>query len=276
MIGSFEYNNIKSRAFDLICKSVKRPLLPSIRPREIIINGKSGVIDYDNDDYDTRPIIMHIAYIGKNYIDLRSKARDIAAWLSLGKWARLIINDEPDKYYFAKVVNEIDLDTLKRSGKADIVFECQPFAYMTTNTSIDPTWEEGDFPWIIDMPWVMVEAYTFSATGLKTFTFNNPGTKEINYRSPQGSQSFIKINGSWTTLNINLNGNTLNYIKAGTGELIIDNVEMEITLNGVNKLSAIDGDIDEFLTLIPGDNTIEINGTGLNVNVTLDFIPMWL
>lgn len=277
MIGSFEYNNVKSRTFDLICRSVKRPLIPSLRPKTVNIYGKSGVIDYDNNDYNTRQIIMHLAYIGKNYIDLRSKARDIASWLSLGKWARLIINDEPDKYYLAKIVNEIDLETLKRLGEADIVFECQPFAYRVFDTGEDLTWEEANFPWVVaDTPWTMSDAYTFTATGLKTFTFYNPGTKIIDISSPQGSKNQIKINGSWTTLNISLNGKTLDYIEAGTGELVIDNVEMEVKLNGTNKLSVIDGDIDSFLPILPSENIMQVSGTGLNITVTIDFSPMWL
>lgn len=274
MIGNFEYNDIESSIFNLVCKSVKRPLVPSVKATTISIYGKSGVIDYDNNDYNTKQIIMHIAYVGKNYIELRQRAREIAAWLSIGKRAKLIINDEPDKYYLAKIVNEIDLNTLKRLGEADIIFECQPFAYMIADTSIDPTWVEADFPWIVDLPWNMIESYQFENAG--NFIFDNPGTKEINYQSPQGSQSLIKVNGSWTSLNISLNGKTLSYIEAGTGEIIIDNVEMEVYLNGINKLSAIDGDIDSFLSVIPGENALQISGTGLNITTTIDFIPMWI
>ena len=57
-------------------------------------------------------------------------------------------------------------------------------------------------------------------------------------------------------------------------ERYIDN-EMEVNLR-VNKLSALGGDIDSFLRVIPGKNTIEIDGTGIDVTVTIDFTPMWL
>ena len=276
MIGQFEYKGIHSSKYGVYFKSITRPLLPPVKPKMVNISGTSGSYDFGDNDYDNVIISIRIAYIPKNPIERKQKSREIAAWLSTDTWGKLILGDETDKFYFARVDGQVNLDALISSGEADITFICQAFAYMTTNTAIDPTWEEANFPWIIDIPWIMSGTYTFSATGPKTFIFDNPGTKEINYRSPQGSQSLIKINGSWTTLNISLNGNTLSFIEAGTGELIIDNVEMEVKLDDINKLSAVDGDIDEFLTLIPGDNTIEINGTGLNVNVTLDFIPMWL
>lgn len=275
MVGDIEYNGIESLNFNLVCKSVKRPLIPSIRTTTISIYGKSGIIDYDNNDYNTKQIIMRIAYVGKSYIELRERARDIAAWLSIGKWSKLIINDEPDKYYLAKVVSEIDLNTLKRLGEADIIFECQPFSYYLYDTAFDPTWDDMDITWeTADMPWSMVESYQFRNSG--SFTFDNIGTKTIDYKSPQGSKSLIKINGTWNTINIRLNGKIISYIKAGTGELIIDNVEMEVYLNGANKLINIDGDIDSFLPIIPGENTIEITGVGLNIAITIDFIPMWI
>lgn len=276
MIGSFEYNGIKSSKFNLVCKSVSRPMLPTIRPRTVQIYGKSGVIDYGGGDYNTRQITMHIAYIGKNYTELRHRAREIAAWLTSKQWARLIINDEPDKYYLARVINGINLDAMQRLGQADITFECQPFAYMCTSTGADPTWDKADFPWMTEIPWNMVQSYQFSATGTTNYTFEHPGTQEIGCNSSQGSKFDIIVSGSWTTLELTLNEKTIEYTEADSGTLVIDNVNMEIKLDWVNKLSKLDGDIDSFLTVIPGENTIAIDGTGLDITVTIDFIPMWL
>jgi len=275
MMG-FEYKGIDSSIYGIICKSVSRPLLPAVRMRTAIINGRSGVYDFGGGDYETRQITMHIFYAQSNLYGLRAKSREISAWLSSSTWARLIIGDEPDKYYAARVVNGVDFKSLLATGEADITFECQPFAYMATDTGNDPTWEEADFPWITNIPWNMVRSYQFTATGTKNFTFDNPGTQEIGCNSPQGSKFNLIVSGNWTTLAISLNGKTIEYTEAGSGTLIIDNVEMEVKLDGVNKLSKLDGDIDSFLIAIPGENTIEINGTGLNVNVTIDFTPIWL
>lgn len=276
MVGSFEYKGILSSEFGIVCRSVSRPLLPSVRPRMMQILGKSGVIDYGGSDYDTRQIVMHIGYIGSSYVELRSRAREIAAWLASGTWEKLFINDEPDKYYLARVITGINFETMQRTGQADITFECQPFAYMAIDTGADPIWNEADFPWMTDIPWVMVESYQFEATGEEEFTFENPGTQEIGYHSPQGSKSQIKVVGSWTTLVLSLNGKTLTYTAAGSGELIIDNVYLEVTLDGQNKLSVMDGDLDSFLPITVGENTIQVTGTGLNASVTIDFTPAWL
>lgn len=275
MIGGFEYNNIASDSYNLICKSVNRPLLPAQRPRMVEIQGKSGVFDFGGGDYLTRQIVMHIAYKGNDYTELRQRARDIAAWLSIGKWSRLIVNDESDKFYLARIIEAIDLETLNRIGEADIIFECQPFAYQVVDSGdIDSTWDGADYPWLINVPWIVT--YSFAATSNTSFAFNNPGTVAIGKDSPQGSKSQIKVVGSWSTLSLLLNGKTLTYTTAGSGELIIDNVYLEVTLDGQNKLSVMDGDLDSFLPITVGENTIQISGTGLNVNVTIDFTPAWL
>jgi predicted phage tail component-like protein len=276
MVGSFNYKGIKSSKFELICHSVSRPLLPTVRPKMMQIYGKSGVIDYGDGDYETRKITMHMAYISKDYYELRNRAREIAAWLASNVWAKLIINDEPDKYYLARVISGINIETMQRLGQADINFECQPFVYMVTDTGVDPTWGETEFPWVTDIPWNMIQSYQFSATATKEYTFHNPGTQEIGCTSPQGSKFNMIISGSWTRLEISLNGKTIEYTEADSGTLVIDNVEMEAKLDGANKLSALEGDIDSFLSVMPGENTVAIDGTGLNMTVTIDFTPMWL
>lgn len=256
MIGAFIFNEVESSSFNLVCKSVKRPLLPAVKVRRVELTGISGVYDFDDDgiEYDMRSITMKIQYIGTSYEELRTRARQIAAWLSTSTWAKLRIHDEDDKYYLAKVTGEIDLDNLWESGSADVEFDCQPFAYSVTE-----------------------EVEEFEVTALTAHEFTNPGTRLINYKSPQGSKFKITLVGSWTTLSLMINGKTLNYPEAVVaGTLIIDNIEMECTLGGVNKFSILTGDIDTFLKIIPGDNTLTVNGTGLDLDVTVEYIPLWI
>ena len=253
MIGAFVFNGVESSQFNLVCKSVKRPLLPPVKLRRVELLGISGVYDFDDNEYDMRPITMKIQYIGTSYQELRTRARSIAAWLSTTTWGKLRIHDEDDKYYLAKVTEQIDLESLWQSGSADIKFDCQPFAYS-----------------------VQEEVKTFEVNALTNYNFVNPGTRFINYRSPQGSKSRIIIVGSWTTLSLTMNGKTLNYTQAGDGTLIFDNVEMECALGGDNKFSILTGDIDTFLKIIPDNNTLTVNGTDLSLNVTIEYIPLWV
>ncbi len=254
MIGAFSFNGIESSSFNLVCKSIKRPLLPEAKLKRVELPGSSGAYDFEDHEYALRSLTMRITYEGTSFEELRSRARSIAAWLSTSKWEQLIINDEPDKYYLAKVTPEIDLSTTLEAGEAEIVFDCQPFAYSVNESE-----------------------FSFAATTLTNYEFLNPGTRLINYRSPYGSKFVIEIAGSWSTLSLSLNGSTLTYNEAGSAAtLIIDNVEMEAYVGLVNKFNSLDGDIDTFLSVIAGTNTLTVNGTGLNVTVTINFIPMWI
>ena len=166
----------------------------------------------------------------------------------------MIINDEPDKYYLARVTSETELTSLFESGSADISFDCQPFAY-----SVDETVE------------------TTTATGVKDLVFNHEGTRLINFKSPQGSKSLITVTGTWTTLTLGMNGNSLTYGASGAGStLIVDNVKMEVTKDAANGFVNLTGDIDKFLKILPGENTLTIGGTGLNISIEVRFIPMWI
>jgi predicted phage tail component-like protein len=255
MIGSFNFNSVESSSFDLVCKSVKRPLLPAVKTNMIELLGASGAYDFGDNEYSLRTITMRISYMGTSYEELRTRARDIAAWLSTSTWAQLIINDEPDKYYLAKVTSDIDLESLWELGSADIVFDCQPFAYSVTESSFTFT--------------NIVDAYSCE--------FENLGTRVINFKSPQSSKSLITITGSWTTLSLSMNGNTLGYTISGNNAvLIIDNIEMTVTKNAVNAFTHLTGDIDDFLEIISGDNTLAVSGTGLNLSLQIDFISLWM
>jgi phage-related protein len=199
---------------------------------------------------------MRIAYIGTSYQELRTRARQIAAWLSTKSWVKLIINDETDKYYLAKVTSEISLESLWESGTADIAFDCQPFAYSINDVDV---------------------AQSGITETLKLVTFTNQGTREINFKSPPGSKYIITAIGSWTTITFDSNGKTLTYSKAGDAdELIINNVDMTVFQNGISSFEFLSGDIDSFLEIVPGANTVTVSGTGLSLDLEISYIPLWI
>lgn len=256
MIGAFNFNETESAEFDVVCKSIKRPLLPQAKVKRVELAGASGAYDFPNTEYGLRELEMRITYIGNSFEELRSRARSIAAWLSTDDFAKLIINDEPDKYYLARVTDEIDMSTMFEAGEVTIKFDCQPFAYSVADVT---------------------EVFETIASQTDC-EFEHPGTRVINYRAPSGSKSQISISGSWTTLSLALNGKTLTYSQARSGKtLIIDNIDMEVTIDAANVFNYLGGDIDSFLPILPGDNTLTVNGTGLNLTtVIVDFTPLWV
>lgn len=256
MIGQFSFNGTDSSEFSLVCKSIKRPLLPAMKVSRVESIGVSGSYDFDVNEYQLRSVTMRITYIGTSYEELRSRAREIAAWLTVSTWSQLIINDEPDKYYLAKVTSQIDLNSMYEAGEIDVVFDCQPFAY----SLYDET-----------------EMYD----GIVTTTevpFTNPGTRKIDYKSPEGSTSYIYVTGTWTTLTLAMNGKSITYNHAESSKTVrFDNIELEVEMTGgVNKFQYLTGDVTTFLTILPGENVLTVSGTDIEVDIVINYIPLWI
>lgn len=305
MIGAFSYKGISSIDFDLVCKSISRPLLPSLKSNLLNIGTVSGATDFGGTEYDLRTVVMRIQYIGQldivtgwpsEFYELRTRARQIAAWLGGGTWERLIISGEDDKYYLAKIEDAVDLDTFFEYGEADITFTCQPFA--CSGSLIYSAEFPGGIPDPAEPPIVppvppppkkinltivnhilnpsdpVPELITSLNTNIKAlaadtptlFTLNYPGTRRIDYKSQLGSKFDIEFTTD-TGATFTINNKTLTY--RGSGTFIINNVDMTVS-NG--PWSGFEGDIDTFLSIEPGENII--SGLGAT-DVRITVIPLY-
>lgn len=248
LIGGFTFDGVNTSQFKLVGRSVKRPLLPAKRQKRLELAGVSGAYDFPGSGYSLREITMRIAYIGDNYHELRARARDIAAWLAQDDFCRLIMDDEPDKYYLAKVTSALDLQSLWQSGTVDVSFDCQPFAYSVEEQSVS-------------LP---------AAGGIIT----NPGTRAVDFKSPHGSKFLITIANHGANVSLTMGGAVLSYSGSASGVLVFDNVEMTVTLGGANVFNALGGSIDTFFKMEPGANNLQV--TGASGTVIVQYIPMWL
>jgi predicted phage tail component-like protein len=273
---SFNYKAISSSQYKIVARSVDRPILPTMQQRLIEVPGRHGAYDFGSNIYGLRPIKVHIGYIGKDLNELRLKAREIAAWLNSTQFEPLTFEDEPDKYYIARIFNGVGLQNIFRVGETDITFMCQPFALYHISSGDDPTWGD-ELTWGMDVTWDNAAEYTFSINQNTAVDIDYIGTQEIGIESPAGSKFEIIITGSFTTLSISLNGKTINYNAPISNQtVIIDNVDGTIKADGSNALHNCSGDLIDFLKIIPGINTVSITGTGLNCSVLFDFRPQFL
>ena len=272
----FKYNGKNSfTEFGIIAKSVKRPLLPTLKKKQLVIPGRHGSYDFGDNTFDNRTISVLLQFVGQNINDLRLQARNIAAWLS-GGYTPLTFDDEPDKYYLARVYDGIDLNSFALAGEATVTFECMPFALYQVSTGEDVLLDSV-LPLDSNILLNTVDAYTVAVKGNTSCAINYWGTQEVGLDSPDGSKFDIIITGSFTTLSITLNGKTINYVVPMSGQtLIINNVDATIKIGSTNMLSNCTGDLTDFLKLVPGINTATISGTGLNCSVLFDFRPQYL
>lgn len=131
MIG-FEFDGKHCSEFGIIMKSRDRALLSTLRKREMVIPGRHGAYDFEDNTYENKIISVDCAFVRNTIPDLRQAARRIAGWLK--NKGQLRFDDEPDKYYVGQVYSSVPLETLLAFGRFTLSFECEPFAYSEVNS----------------------------------------------------------------------------------------------------------------------------------------------
>ena len=291
MIG-FTYNSIKSTAYNIVAKSVNRPMLPILRKRELVIPGRHGAYDFNDNTFDKRIIEVQIKYVGTSLTELRTRARQIAYWLSgFSGNKNLIFDDETDKYYVAKIYSEIGLSNLFRIGEATLQFECEPFAYADL-AEYDETieYDTGElydagliypnartvYDWTFLAPFFNVRngdsrewcgfpwSYNPHMTSLYNYaTIETPFTITI-YGEVENPRIYQETTSATFTISANMTAGST---------MIIDSDNMTVTYNGTNYLHKMTGD---FLNLEIGANGFFFYGTNPQAEVTFDWLHRFL
>jgi len=289
---TFSYNGVSSRAYNIVAKSVNRPLLPVLRKRELVIPGKHGTYGFGDETFDKRIIEIELKYIGTSFNELRTRARQIAYWLSgFSGTKNLVFSDEPDKWYVGKIYSEIGLQNFFKLGQATVQFECEPFAYALLSaydvTSIYDTGElytagltypnartvydwtflapffnirNGDSREWCGFPWT----YNPHMTSLYNHaTIETPFTITI-YGEVENPRVYQETTSATFTISANMTAGST---------MIIDSDNMTVTLNGTNYLHKMTGD---FLNLEVGANGFFFYGTNPVAEVTFDWEHRWL
>jgi len=260
------FDKIHSTTKGLTINNIKRPILPTLRKRKMIVPGRHGSWDFENNTYDERIIIIECSINGKSLADVRNKARELASWFRVK--GKLIFDDEPDKYYIGRTYSSIDPEQIMKYGKFTLTFECEPFAYYLVTTGEDILLN-SDMTLDSDITLDNRINYLYSITADKTIQVDNIGTFEVRPK--------IEISGTFSTFIITINGKNLTLNEGINNEIIIiDNENYTVKKNELNKLGIVTGDLNTFLELIPGINSVSISGTALNCTVLFDFRPLYL
>ncbi|SFS75921.1 distal tail protein Dit [Marininema halotolerans] len=126
----FTFAGIHSKQLGLKVMNITRSIAPGIRAKTVKVPGKAGVYDMGI-EVDELQIPIEVLLMGKNALDIREQVRNLAAWLRQQQHLEeLIFDDEPDKLYWARLVDETELDEIALSGKGTITFLIpDPLAY---------------------------------------------------------------------------------------------------------------------------------------------------
>lgn len=224
-VNSLTINGLAIKELPPISKPLMRATLETIDGRDGDITTYLGYSAYDKE--------MEIGLFGNYDID------EIIVFFN--QEGTIVFSDEPDKYYYFKIINQVDYDKMIKFRTAKVTFHCQPFKYKLNETPI--TLEVGDN------------------------TVINEGNI---YAKP-----ILNIEGSGT-IEIGLNNNQIFAIDLGEGaEITIDTSKLEAynptTTTLMNR--QVIGDYDAF-KLDSGNNTVSL--TGSIESAEISYYSRWL
>ena len=224
-------------------RSKNRQLLPEPNDSYVQVPGRQGSILFPRELADRR-IDIDCAFVEPSLADIRAKARDIAAWLSVTDRASLSFDDETGKTYKAKLASAVDFDHIGRLGQFSLTFVCEPLAYgteTTTNFANDSATvaNAGTFP----TPAIIEATFTGAASEFKVTL----GTKYVRVVHDFVLNDTLKID-------------------TGTGAVLI---------NGNRAMDKLDWQNSIFFELATGNNTLSITPTG-KCTATGKHTPRWL
>ncbi len=128
------YNGIELPSFAKAGK-IKNPPHPPISLITTAIAGRPGSY-YFGQNLGEKTIEVPIIFSSSTKADLPDVKRALVDWLFYDEPKQLILPEETDKYYMAKVSGDTDLEQMMNTGWGTITFICpDPFAYGTTETT---------------------------------------------------------------------------------------------------------------------------------------------
>lgn len=132
-MSTFSFNGVDSSTYSLT-GTPREPLLGEKKSSTIEIPGRDGSYDFNLDSYRPKLIPVDCLVQSTTEAALTTLKEQIALWLSGSGW--LIFSGTPTKRIWAKVYEQVDLTFIPLAAPFTVVFECQPYAESTTETTI--------------------------------------------------------------------------------------------------------------------------------------------
>lgn len=122
----FEFGGIRSSDLNIKVLRFRKPVLPEFSDHYEFIPGRDGSILFPQ-NFTNRVIEIDCLIMYSSKENRSAEERELAK-LFTKEEKRLIISDEPDIYYLAKLSETFQLDRHKAMSSFTLVFNCQPFA----------------------------------------------------------------------------------------------------------------------------------------------------
>lgn len=263
-IGSMSFAGVEITNLDFNLKtpklvSVDRPSTPNMLYSEFTAPYRHGSRYYDNRYED-----LEIKVIIGIYGEVKERQNTITSLLQqwLGKEDKLIFGDRPNLFYKARFYKSVPSKDQGVCTEITITFIASYCMYELYDDLRDYTVDELIMT-VDSIGTLVCRAVWQGITGYTTKSITNSG----NF----GAQPLIEINGTATLLTIEVNNVAFSLSSIDT-TIYIDCENMNVyKINNNKKISVLPQFKGGFPTIPPGKSTVFINGTDLNIDLTIDF-----
>jgi predicted phage tail component-like protein len=139
MAGGFSFLGVHSDTYNITVTEIDLPILPPARLSQEEIPGRPGVYVFRS-ELGPRTIRLRCKFRASSLAGLLSLARDIGKWLQPYRDGQLILDEEPDKYYRARLAKEITATVRVAYGEFEAEFlAADPFAYAVADDEFNTT-----------------------------------------------------------------------------------------------------------------------------------------
>jgi len=245
--------------FGLICEvGHKHPLTPNMERKTLAIPGKVGLWDFGTEIRE-KPLAIPLGIIDMNRMYLQRKLNDFVAFLfdpyGQPREIKIVYDYDPDKYYLVKCTVLISPEDMISARKFILPFiaDFPRKQAIAENHEIHWDSETVTFDDSYSMDTVYVDDVLVTSPQIVETTVNGYALSPTILISGSGQNVILKANGKSMSL-----GNFAN----STFE--IRGYDFTITKDGSEVFI-----VGEFLTLLPGMNSVEILGTNINFNLSI-------
>lgn len=121
---------------EVIIRRVRRPLVTEVRDVYVAVPGRDSAWLFPEEPGDGTIELDIVVAAGSN-INRRAAVRKLAAFFTKRSGRKpLIISDEPDRFYWAKLTAPPNVDEFVLLGKTVVKLRCGPYAESITTTSV--------------------------------------------------------------------------------------------------------------------------------------------
>ncbi|MGE7881696.1 phage tail domain-containing protein [Bacillus sp. NPDC094077] len=251
--------------FGFICEpGYEDSITPVFDRKTYSIPGIDGVVPFGT-EIKEKPFLYPLKIMERFHIEMQKKFEEFSSFF-FDKYGhprkiKMVRDYDPGKYYFVELAQQMLPDRLPEDGTIVlplVAYDSYAYSIVKSTDSIK---------WGTRIPFATRIKFGYSPT---QYTVNGPQDLEVNNMGSLVVRPVIKIVGTATGLTLTINGESFSFGDLKSETLFIDAATYTVMKNGKNHLFNTKGNLEE-LELFPGNNTVKIGGTNLNINIKIKF-----